>query len=138
MTVWRTNARTAVRAALTESDRFDGFKALNIWAKSINAEDLPSIGSGIPRETSNLDGLDSSERQTSLAVVVKRVGANLEDLGDEDAAEIERLVVAALSDECELPELKETNYSEDTSGQRPVSTLAMMFTITNWPADPLV
>ncbi|PYG33120.1 hypothetical protein [Pelagimonas varians] len=137
MTDWRKGARAAVRTSLQESARFSEFKRLNIWTKSINAEDLPSIGCGIPRETSGRDSHDSTARMMTLAVVVKRVGGDLEDLADDDAAEIEGLVMAALDGEGELPELTETTYSEDNAGQSSVSTLALMFNVTTWPADPL-
>jgi hypothetical protein len=137
MTDWRSDLRTDVRAAIAGSDRFGDFTALNIWAKSVNAGDLPAIGTGIPRETSDRESLDSTVRRPLLAVVVKRVGTGLEDLADADSAEIERLVMDVYDGTDVQPDLTETTYSEDPGGQRPVSTLTLMFAVPHWIADPL-
>ncbi|MBY6160031.1 hypothetical protein KUV73_04065 [Mameliella alba] len=137
MTSWRSDLRADVRAAISGSARFGEFTTLNIWAKSVNAADLPAIGTGIPRETADRETLDSTTRSPLLAVVVKRMGADLEDLADADSAEIERLVMGVYDGTDVQPDLTETTYSEDPGGQRPVSTLTLMFVVPHWITDPL-
>lgn len=137
MTAWRSALRTDVRAAIAGSDRFGDFTMISIWAKAVNADELPAIGTGVPRETTDRESLDSTVRRPLLAVVVKRVGTDLEDLADADSAEIERLVMGVYDGTDVQPDLTETNYSEDPGGQRPVSTLTLMFAVSHWIADPL-
>lgn len=130
MTQHRDEYRTALRAAVAADPRFGSWPRLNIWAKSVNAEDLPMIGVGIPTDAEERVGLGNVEAATRVVVVVKRTGADLEDVEAEDAAAIRSLVVSALLNSHTGVDLTETSYSEDTSGQQPVSTLALMFRVT--------
>lgn len=124
---------TAARTALAAAPRFAGFKALNIWAKSINAGDLPMIGVGSPGATVDDEGLDSTSRTIRLIVVIKRAGANLETLADADEAAAEIAVIGGVTD----ARLLQTDYSEDSTGSAPVSTLTLQFAVSAWLAEPL-
>lgn len=124
----------AARTALAANSRFAGWTALNIWAKTINAESLPMIGVASPGGTVDRAGLEQTERMARLIVVIKRAGENLESLADADEIAAELAVNAAI-DGCDLMQV---DYSEDTTGQAPVSTLSLQFGVTYWPDDPLI
>lgn len=140
MTTWRKTYRSEMRAALQDDARFSGWTEISVDAKTLDDGALPAIAVGTPREMSARDGLDSTQRDTSLVVVVKRAGTDafaLEDLCDDDAAQIEAVAVAALSDEARQWQLTETRYSTDTEGGRALGTLMMLFSVVTWPSDPL-
>lgn len=124
---------TQARTALAAEPRFAGFTSLNIWAKSINAEDLPMIGVGSTGATVDEQGLDSTSRTGRLIVVIKRAGADLEAHADLDEIAAERAVIGGVTDAM----LLQTDYSEDSTGAAPVSTLTLQFGVMYWPADPL-
>lgn len=140
MSDWRKTQRSVVRAALSGSDRFSGFTEISVNAKSLDEKSLPAIAVGTPSETSERDGLDSTQRVTRLVVVIKRLGANdfdLEDTCDDDALEVELLVGAALDLAGFQWDLTETRFDADTGGSRSVATLLMAFSVTFWPVDPV-
>jgi hypothetical protein len=123
----------SARAALAAVPRFGGWTALNIWAKSINAASLPMIGVGSPGGSIARDGLETTERVAQIYVVIKRSGADLENHADADEAAVEIAVMSVL-DSCDLTQV---SYAEDTTGQEPVSTLTLQFSVTYWLDDPL-
>lgn len=140
MTAWRKTMRADVRAAIRTAPEFAGWTEISVGARSLDASSLPAVAVGTPRELSDRDGMDSSERALSLIVVVKRVGDDafaLEDACDDDAATLEQLVIAAVEDPGRTAVLTETRFDEDAGGDRKVGTLSLLFTITHWPADPL-
>lgn len=140
MSDWRKTQRAAVRAALKGDARFAGFTEISVNAKSLDAGSLPAMAVGTPSETSSRDGLDSTERDTRLIVVVKRLGADdfaLEDTCDDDAQEIEKLTGAALDAAGFQWDLTETRYEADSGGGQSVGTLMMAFSVKFWPVDPV-
>lgn len=131
MTHHRDRLRAELRAAFNASPRFGAWTKISIWAKAINASDLPAYGFGITGEAAEADAFGSSQRRPALVIVVKRFGVDLEDLEAADAAEIEALIEGLWADDFG-PELVETTYSEDAQGEAAVSTLALRFQLTTW------
>lgn len=136
MTVKNKIFRDGVRNAISTAERFADFGQVGIWDKKVNSDVLPAFGVGVPRWNTDLHhSFDSSERMSTLIVVVKRVGGGLEDLADEDSAEIERLVCELLDSEGQEVSLQEGTYQEDTGGEQTIATLSMMFVIKYWPEN---
>lgn len=136
MTVRNKIFRDDVRSAIKGAEHFADFSQLGIWDKGINSSALPAFGAGVPRWNTDLHhSHDSSERTCTLIVVVKRAGGGLEDLADEDSAEIERLVCELLDSEDQEVSLQECTYQEDTGGEQTIATLSMMFVIKYWPEN---
>ena len=140
MTAWRKEIRSSVRAAVRAAAEFADWTETSVGARSVDATALPMFAVGTPRELSDRDGMDSTERNLSLVVVVKRLGDDpfaLEDACDDDAAILESLVIAAVDSINRTAVLTETRYDEDAGGDRKVGTLSLLFSIIHWPVDPL-
>lgn len=136
MTHYRTDLRTAARAAIAGSARFADFTQVKLWSKSIDYKTLPVFAVGTPNETCLRDGLDQTARTTRIIVAIKRLGGDeLEDVLDEDSAEVERAVMAAFPPGA--VDLTETALAEDSSGEQRVGTLTMTFAAPTWQSDPL-
>lgn len=129
--------RDTVRSAISAAAHFTDFEQIGIWEKKVNADNLPGFAVGTPRWAPDLQhSFDTSERQVTLIVVVKRATGALEDLADADSDAIENLVLQSLDTNEREVSLTECTYQEDTGGDRPISTLSMMFIIKSWPANP--
>lgn len=137
MTLSNKVIRDTVRAEINASSDFSNFTRFGVWEKKVNAKNLPGYAVGTPRWAPDLHhSFDTSERQVTLIVVVKRATGALEDLADADSDAIEDLVLQSLDTNAQEVSLTECTYQEDTSGDRPISTLSMMFIIKSWPANP--
>ncbi|APG45692.1 MULTISPECIES: hypothetical protein [Phaeobacter] len=126
---------STARATITADPRFAGFRQFGIWDKRITEDSLPAFGVGVPRWTDDdKDTLTSGEAVTTVVIALKRSDGDLESLAFEDAAAIKALLLSALEDEAHELSFQEATYQEDTAGEKPVSTLSMMFSFTYWPA----
>lgn len=133
---YRGEIRADVRAALQSSARFASFGHVRLWSKSLDFKALPVIAVGIPREGCERTGLEQTTRQTTIIVAIKRLGGDdLEDLLDEDSAEIERVIMAVLGSN--KMDLTDTSLAEDGAGEQRVGTLTMTFVVSTYQSDPL-
>ncbi|TYB83967.1 hypothetical protein [Oceaniovalibus sp. ACAM 378] len=138
MSHYRSEYRTAVRTALKASSEFAEFTIMSAWAQKIDAETLPVMGVATPREGKQRDSLESSARETTVIVALKRQGGeDIEDVLDDDSAVIERLVLSALEADGQDCQLVDTEIDLDGGGARRVGTLIMRFTVAAWLAEPL-
>jgi|26BtaG_2_1085354.scaffolds.fasta_scaffold00151_25 hypothetical protein len=123
------------RGAISADPRFAAFQTFRIWDKRINETSLPAFGVGVPRWTDDEKHTHSSgEVVTTIVIALKRSDGDLESLAFEDAASIKALLLSALEDEAHELNFQEATYQEDSAGEKPVSTLSMMFSFTYWPA----
>ncbi|WP_416368585.1 hypothetical protein [Tritonibacter mobilis] len=135
MTSKISEALSVARGVISADPHFAGFQKFRIWDKRINETSLPAFGVGVPRWTD-----DDKQTQTSgevvatIVIALKRSDGDLESLAFEDAAAIKALLLSALEDDEHMLNLQETTYQEDSAGEKPVSTLSMMFSFTYWPA----
>lgn len=115
--------RDAGRAALAALFPFR--QASSQWRLPTNAEELPVWSVATPQETIVQMDKRHWDRAVVLQIVVKRAGADLEDLLDEDAAAIEAAVVPALRLICREADLTETIIDMDSAGSAPVGQLVL-------------
>lgn len=135
---YRAGYRAAVRAAMAGSAQFDGFTVMSAWAQNIDADTLPVFGVATPHEGKQREAEDSSARDTTVKVAVKRTGGDdLEDVLDDDSAIVEQLVLAVLDTDDAPCLLTDTQIELDGGGARRIGTLIMNFTVTAWLAEPL-
>ncbi|MDF1801723.1 hypothetical protein [Thalassovita sp.] len=133
---YRSEIRAKFRGALSASSRFESFGSVRLWAKSLDYKSLPVLAVGIPRELNERSVLEETTRTISVIVAIKRLGGDdLEDVLDEDSAEVERVVMAAFDPGA--IDLTETSFAEDASGEQCVGTLTMTFAVPTYLVDPL-
>ena len=138
MTHYRTAMRAGLRAALAAHPVFGGLRQMSAWAQDIDAESLPILSVVTPREVKDLDAFDRALRETTLVVIVKRLGADtLEDQLDEDSAGLERACLATLETLAVEAELQSTDVQLDGKGEQRLGTLIMTFRVRQWLPDPL-
>lgn len=138
MTHYRARYRDIVKAALSASARFGSFTTKSAWAQNISAEDLPVFGVATPHETKNRDSLDTSERDTTLHLVIKRLGLDgIEDLLDDDSQAAETLVLEALEAEGIQGDLTQTEIRLDGGGEQRAGALTMTFRISAHLLEPI-
>jgi hypothetical protein len=138
VTHYRSAIRAGLRAALAADPTYGAVRQISAWSQNVDAASLPIIGVVTPKEIKDLDGLKTSERETTLLVVLKRIGGeDLEDQLDDDSAAIEIVALTALSGMDLGAELMATDLTLDGSGERRVGTLTMTFRLRQWLPEPL-
>lgn len=134
---YRRTLRLAARSALAAAPALAGFTSMSAWAQNIDAHLLPVFGVATPRETAGRDSHDTSRREVSVMVVLKRLGDDgLEDTLDDDADVVEPLINAALRSAERDCEMRDLSITVSGDGARRVGTLQMTFTVTLWTDDP--
>lgn len=134
----RQSIRAEARAALGASPHLAGFTEISAWAQSVDVGALPAWAVATPREVRDRVSQDRDQRDLTLAVVVKRVGASdIEDQMDVDADAIEAALVPALASNNRDCDLTQTETRVDGEGAKRVGTLTMAFAITYWVDDPV-
>ncbi|MCL4069004.1 hypothetical protein M3484_20820 [Pseudomonas sp. GX19020] len=138
MTHYRSRYRAVIQAALTASPRFADFTVRSAWAQNISAEDLPVFGIATPVESKNRDSLDTSERETTVHIVFKRLGLDdIEDILDEDSAAAETAILDALQASGIQGDLAQTEIRLDGAGEQRAGSLTMTFRLMAFLVEPL-
>lgn len=139
MAHYRSRYRSIVVAALEASTRFEGFATRSAWAQNISAEDLPVFGVATPVETKDRDSLDTSARETTLHLVIKRLGGDdIEDVLDADSEVAETLVLEAFDTHGIQGDLTQTEIRLDGGGEQRAGALTMTFRISAFLVEPLI
>lgn len=138
MTHYRTEYRAALLAALQVDPVFADFTTLSAWVRDIDAQTLPVLAVATPREVKDRDALETSQRDTTVMVVVKiKGGDDLEQVLDDLSMRVEQLAIPALETAARPCFLTDTEVVVDGGGERRVGTLTMKFLVTAWLAEPL-
>jgi hypothetical protein len=138
VTHYRSAMRTGLRAALAADPDFGALRQLSAWAQDIDAASLPFLAVVTPRETKDLDSLDTSLRDTTLVVILKRLGGEaLEDQLDDDSAALERICLSALGSLDVEAELLSVDIQLDGKGEQRLGSLTMTFRVRQWLPEPL-
>lgn len=112
---------------------------MSAWARNIDDKALPVYAVATPNETNQIDGLESSERGTTVMTVIKiKGGDEIEDTLDELSSVVEKMVVPVLAIGGRPCLLTDTETAVDGGGDRRIGTLTMKFAVTTWLAEPLV
>ncbi|MBK4216133.1 hypothetical protein JJJ17_09365 [Paracoccus caeni] len=137
MAHYRSEYRRLVREALAAHPRFAGFTIMKVWPGSVDDETLPVIGVLTPQEPSARDTQKTVTRRTLLQIAVRRIGdEEIEDTLDDDSAEIEAAVLAALRNPEHRCVLEDTSVISHTSSRKNVGTLVMSFRVQSWRSEP--
>lgn len=128
--------RAEAKAALVASAYLAGFTEISAWAQSVDVAALPAWAVATPREMRDRVAQTRDQRELTLAIVIKRVGAeDIEDQMDADADAIEAALMPALINDNRDCDLTQTETRVDGDGAQRVGTLTMAFTITYWVDD---
>lgn len=128
MTHYRTRYRQIAHLALTVAPHFAGVKLMSAWVSSVSADDLPAMGIATPRERKDESALDSSDRETTMVIVLKRAGTDdIEDRIDADSLAIEAAILASMRTEGVGAQLDTTTIQIDGQGERRIASLTMEF-----------
>lgn len=135
---YRAEYRALVRQTLLASSRFSEFTTRSAWVQNISAEDLPILAVATPGETKERDSFTSSERETTLHLVIKRRGdESLEEILDDDSAAAEILLLDAFRGQGIAGDLTQTQIQIDGTGEQRVGSLTMTFRIRAFFDEPL-
>jgi len=138
MTHRRASIRAAVQTALWSAPHFAGFERISAWASSVDAESLPVIGVATPSEAKVQDAHRSAERTITTIVVLKRRGGDdIEDILDEDSDLVEHLVLGAVRTLDMDIEMDRADVTVDGSAEKRIGTLTMSFRAFVQTPEPL-
>lgn len=134
---WRSDYRTAARAALAAVPRFADMTILSAWAGTIDPETLPVMGIVTASDQMRPSSSGQFEHETLLQVIIKRQGGDdLEDTLDDDDAAIIQAVMGAIMTRATpcWPTSMTQNLNGD--GRQRIGTLVRDFRITSWRPAP--
>lgn len=133
----RGTIRAAVRAALAGSARFAGFTDLRAFSRDVDPTHYPFFVVMTPRELTEMAAPGAVTRATDVLVGVRRLGGDeLEDLLDEDSAEIEALVLPVLAaNGGELFGLETTETDVNADGSRRIGGINMTFRVVRYTPE---
>lgn len=135
---YRAEYRDLTRQTLLASSRFSEFTTRSAWAQNISAEDLPIFAVVTPGETKDLDSLTSSARETTLHLVIKRLGdESIEEVLDDDSVAAEILLLEAFRGKGIAGDLTQTQIQIDGTGEQRIGSLTMTFRIRAFLDEPL-
>lgn len=135
---YRSQLRAMTRLALTHCPYFADFTHISAWASSVDIDTLPVLAVMTPSDTKGDSARGSSERLVTLQLLIRRAGGeDIEDILDQDSAQLEAAVLDALRTYGWGGDLQGTEISIDHSGERRVGSLDMKFQVTLWLPEPL-
>lgn len=138
MTHRRARLRAALKTAFEVAPRFDGFELISAWASSVDPDSLPVLGVATPSETKDQDAHHSAERTITTVVVIKRRGGeDIEDILDGDSDHVERMVLGTLRTLNIDALLDRSDVAVDGSADKRIGTLTMTFRAFIQTPEPL-
>lgn len=132
-------ARTALRASVASAitTAHPDLTRISAWVQTVDSDRLPAFAVATPTERHDRNTIDDiGENSLTLLVMLKRAdsGADIEDALDDDADDLAPLVLTAVQSAEVDCELTETAIRVDRTGQVPIGTLTLQFTVTSWVA----
>lgn len=133
----RTQIRAAVKAVLETA--LPSHRCFQGRRYKINAVELPMVDMRFLNENSDYEGMgDVMDHDASLYIRVARQGSDddIDDLLDADGVAVEEALrgnrLGGLVKDCVL---KQTNFTDDADGDKPIADMVLRFDITYRTSD---
>lgn len=128
----RKTYRKAVRDAFDAAPEFAGYTFKRVWVRGVSSSELPAWTVMTPDEDVRSETMDQERRTSEVTVVLKRAGGDdLDDVLDDDAELIERVMAEALG-ALDILDAQPTRIRPEMTGEggETIGQVAVSFTCT--------
>ncbi|MEM1079224.1 MAG: hypothetical protein AAGI09_11900 [Pseudomonadota bacterium] len=128
----RKTYRKAVRDAFDAAPEFAGYAFKRVWVRGVSSSDLPAWTVLTPDEDISSTAKHLERRTSEVTVILKRAGGeDLDDVLDDDAELIERVMAEALG-ALDILDAQATRIRPEMTGEggETIGQVAVSFTCT--------